>query len=82
MTAHTRELRRTSQPRRGLSRDEAAVYVGVSSRKFDEMVDAGTMPAAKTIGARKVWDIRALDSAFDALPDEGDVHPWDRGASA
>lgn len=84
MTAHrplsaSREVRRSSQPRRGLHRDEAAVYVGVSSRKFDEMVELGTMPAAKTIGSRKVWDIRALDSAFDALPDDGDRNPWDGG---
>lgn len=81
MNAHTpfdrRQVRRSTQPRRGLSRDEAAVYVGVSSRKFDEMVDAGTMPKAKEIGSRLVWDLRALDSAFDALPDSGDVNPWD-----
>jgi predicted DNA-binding transcriptional regulator AlpA len=83
MTAHRaidrREVRRTSQPRRGLSRDEAAVYVGVSATKFDEMVDAGTMPNPKEIGARRVWDLRALDSAFDALPDAGDANPWDAG---
>lgn len=77
----TRELRRTSQPRRGLSRDEAAVYVGVSARKFEEMVDAGTMPRAKSIGSRNVWDLRALDSAFDALPDDGDRNPWDGGGA-
>ena len=82
MTAHraissSRELRRSSQPRRGLSREEAAVYVGVSSTKFDEMVAGGLMPKPKEIGARRVWDLRALDSAFDALPDAGDANPWD-----
>ena len=57
----TRVLRRLSQPRRGLSRDEAAVYIGVSRRKFEP----------KMIDARRVWDIRSLDLAFDALPTDG-----------
>lgn len=73
----TRALRCGSQPRRGLSRDESAVYIGVSTRKFDEMVVDGRMPKPKGIDARRVWDISALDIAFDALPSEGDVNPWD-----
>lgn len=84
MTAHralspTRELRRSSQPRRGLSREEAAVYVGVSARKFDEMVADGRMPRPKMIDARRVWDSHKLDLAFDALPDDGEGtgNPWD-----
>ena len=28
-------------------------------------------PLAKLIDGRKVWDVRRLDAAFDALPDEG-----------
>lgn len=84
MTAHeplspTRELRRSSQPRRGLSREEAAVYIGVSVRKFDEMVTDGRMPRAKVIDARRVWDTHKLDLAFDALPTDGEEasNPWD-----
>jgi excisionase family DNA binding protein len=57
-------------PRRGLSRDEAAMYVGISASKFDELVAAGRMPSARLIDRRKVWDIRALDVAFDRLPVE------------
>ncbi len=76
------DLRRISAPRRGLHREEAAAYVGISSSKFDEMVNDGRMPKAKKIDCRKVWDIRALDLAFDDLPSEGDANPWDRpGAS-
>jgi predicted DNA-binding transcriptional regulator AlpA len=75
--SHTRELRRSSQPRRGLSREEAAVYVGVSTTKLDEMVADGRMPKPKEIDARRVWDVRALDTAFDALPDVGEENPWD-----
>jgi predicted DNA-binding transcriptional regulator AlpA len=59
-------------PRRGLSRAEAAMYIGISPSKFDELVADGTMPKSVKIGGRKVWDIRDLDLAFDALPREDD----------
>jgi excisionase family DNA binding protein len=65
-------------PRRGLSRDEAAMYVGISANKFDELVRDGRMPAPKRIDGRKVWDIRDLDVAFDALPGE---NPHSHGSS-
>ena len=60
-------------PRRGLSRDEAAMYIGVSAGKFDELVANGRMPQPLRIGARKVWDLRALDLCFDALPRDDSV---------
>ena len=66
--------------RRGLSREEAAEYVGVSTSLFDAMVRDRRMPAAKRINARTVWDRRQLDAAFSALPNEGgpvDRNPWD-----
>ncbi len=53
---------------RGLAREQAAEYVGVGVTKFDEMVVSGAMPQPKRIDGRKVWDIRALDRAFDRLP--------------
>jgi len=56
---------------RGLSRPEAARYVGVGETKFDEMVADRLMPRPKRIGGRVVWDRIALDVAFSALPDEG-----------
>jgi hypothetical protein len=58
-------------PRRGLSCAEAADYIGVSVTKFLEMVGDGRMPKAKEIDRRRIWDIRRLDQAFDAL-DGGD----------
>lgn len=64
-------------PRRGLSRDEAATYVGVSAVKFDEMVADGRMPTPIRIDARKIWDIRLIDLAFDALPREDPTNSWD-----
>jgi predicted DNA-binding transcriptional regulator AlpA len=65
-------------PRRGLSREEAAMYIGISSSKFDALVGEGRMPAPVRIDSRKVWDIRALDLAFDALPKEdGAPNSWE-----
>lgn len=64
-------------PRRGLNRVEAAAYIGVGTTKFDALVAEGRMPKPKRIDGRRVWDIRALDSAFDELPDEGAANPWD-----
>jgi hypothetical protein len=62
---------------RGLCREAAAQYVGVGTTKFDEMVRDGRMPLPRQIDARRVWDIRALDAAFDALPTETERNPWD-----
>ena len=65
-------------PRRGLSRDEAAMYVGVSAGKFDELVADGRMPGPVRIDGRKVWDIRSIDVAFDSLPrDNAEANSWD-----
>jgi hypothetical protein len=62
---------------RGLSRVEAAAYIGVSAGKFDEMVGDGRMPDPKLIDSRKVWDRKALDNAFEALPSKEAANPWD-----
>jgi predicted DNA-binding transcriptional regulator AlpA len=59
-------------PRRGLSRNEAAMYIGISAGKFDELVGDGRMPAPRRIDGRKVWDVRELDLAFEAFPLESD----------
>jgi predicted DNA-binding transcriptional regulator AlpA len=65
--------------RRGLSRVEAAEYIGVGTSKFDAMVSDGRMPKPKKIDGRRVWDVRSLDRSFDALPggDDSDYNPWD-----
>lgn len=60
-----------SAPRRGLSRIEASIYVGIGLTKFDEMVADGRMPGPRLIDGRKVWDIRRLDMAFESLPEDG-----------
>jgi predicted DNA-binding transcriptional regulator AlpA len=67
--------------RRGLSRVEAAFYIGISPSKFDEMVRDGRMCSPKRIDARVVWDIRQIDAAFEKLPSDeahdDDVNSWD-----
>jgi predicted DNA-binding transcriptional regulator AlpA len=46
------------------------MYCGISSTLFDRLVADGRMPGPCRIDGRKVWDVRAIDVAFDALPRE------------
>jgi predicted DNA-binding transcriptional regulator AlpA len=65
-------------PPRGMSRDEAARYVGVGVTKFDEMVADRRMPRPKRVDGRVIWDRLQLDAAFTDLPDDKRVNPLDR----
>jgi hypothetical protein len=66
-----------SVPRRGLSRVEAALYIGISPSKFDELRKDGRVGPARLIDGRKVWDVRDLDLAFEALPMESnEAEDW------
>ena len=63
---------------RGLSRVQAARYVGVSPSLFDEMVKDGPAPRPFRINTRVIWDVRDLDVAIDALKGEPDeANSWD-----
>jgi hypothetical protein len=64
------KIRTASLPRRGLSREEAAMYLGIGATVFDELRASGQIDAPRIIKGRKLWDIRDLDMAFDALPRE------------
>lgn len=84
MPSHARTERHPTLPPnlppRGLSRTEAAAYVGVSATKFDQMILDRRMPRPKRVDGRVIWDRTALDRAFDALPDDGGQvsdNPWD-----
>lgn len=57
------------EARIGMSRTEAAEYIGVSTTLFDQMVEDGRMPRPKEIGTRRVWSRPAVESAFANLPD-------------
>jgi excisionase family DNA binding protein len=63
---------------RGLSREEAARYIGVGATKFDEMVKDGRMPRPKRIDGRVVWDRIKLEAAFSDLPEERESNPLDK----
>jgi predicted DNA-binding transcriptional regulator AlpA len=72
----------SSLPPRGLSRVQAAAYIGISPSLFDEMVKDDRMPKPVRINGRTVWDRLKLDEAFAALSDEernGD-DPWGKVA--
>lgn len=64
---------------RGLSRCEAARYIGVSSTTFDKLVEDGSMPKPLHIRSRRVWDRHGLDIAFTNLQGGSDDEPneWD-----
>ena len=55
---------------RGLSREQAAAYVGISPSLFDTMVKDGRMPSPTRINSRVVWDRLKVDAAFDALAND------------
>lgn len=57
-------------PPRGMSREEAARYIGIGTTKFDQMVKDGRMPKPKRVDGRTIWDRIKLDDAFTRLPDE------------
>jgi predicted DNA-binding transcriptional regulator AlpA len=59
----------------GLSRNEAACYIGVSSPMFDEMVLDGRMPQPKLINGLKVWSRNSVEKAFAELSEDGQNKP-------
>ena len=59
---------------------EAAHLLGnLAAGKFDELRKDGRVGPARLIDGRKVWDVRELDLAFEALPLESDdaAEDWD-----
>lgn len=66
-------LRLEVVPRRGLRREEAARYIGISTTKFDACVKDGRMPQPFRIDACVIWDLRRLDAAFDALSETNEA---------
>jgi hypothetical protein len=69
--SQTRSLSRVRPvPRRGLSRVEAAGYIGVSPSKFDELRKANRIAPPKVLDGRLIFTVERLDEFLDALPDE------------
>lgn len=57
-------------PPRGLSREEAARYVGVGRTLFDRLVQDSRMPKPMRLGKRVIWDRLKLDAAFSELGEQ------------
>jgi predicted DNA-binding transcriptional regulator AlpA len=55
----------------GLSRSEAACYIGISPCTFDKLVNDGRMPKPKKMGERNVWSRPDIEKAFGELSEEG-----------
>lgn len=54
-------------PPRGLSREEAARYIGVGTTLFDRLVAERRMPRPIRVGKRVIWDRFKVDDAFTQL---------------
>jgi hypothetical protein len=71
-------------PPRGLSREQAASYIGVGVTTFDRLIRDGLMPKPLRVYGRRLWDRIRLDAAFSALCDDGEEDRggdvWDRAA--
>ncbi len=80
MRAQTVNPLLSSLPPIGLSRVEAAAYIGVSPSMFDLLVKDGRMPSPKRINGRVVWDRKKVEAYWAALPDEdsNENNPFDR----
>lgn len=65
-------------PRRGLSRVEAAAYIGISPSKLDELRRANRIAPPKVLDGRLIFTTERLDEFLDALPDENqtDNNAW------
>lgn len=72
-TARRQTVLPPSLPPIGLSREEAAAYVGLGCTKFDALVKDGRMPRPKRVDGRLIWHRPQLDQAFAALPDDGET---------
>lgn len=60
---------RIDYPRRLLSEERAAAYVGASRGTFRAEVARGVYPPPIRRGRRVLWDVRAIDQAIDRLSD-------------
>ena len=70
MTTATRERPPVAYPPRGMRREDAARYVGVSPTKFSQWVADGLMPEGRRVEGVTLWDRLALDDAMNALFDD------------
>lgn len=72
------QLHKPTGPRRGLRREDAAAYVGISPTLFDTMVAQGRLPMPIRFNSATVWDMWQLDLSFPGTPlaDNDNSNPW------
>jgi hypothetical protein len=68
MTRGLAKIRATMLPRRGLSRTEAAMYLGIGPEALDRFVAQGVIAKPRVIGDSRIWDIRELNLNTDLSP--------------
>ena len=74
---NTRErAHKAPTPKRGLTRAEAASYIGISPTTLDRLVAQGKLPKPLKAFSRHIWDLKALDAAFEAMAAVPDDNPW------
>jgi len=69
----------------GISREQAAAYIGIGASLFDRLVHDGKMPHGRQIYGRLVWDVQEVADAFRRLPHRATAvdgqaepgNPWD-----
>jgi len=59
--------------RRGLSRAEAAAYLGISPSKFDQLRKGNRIAPPKVLDGRLIFTIETLDEFLDGLPNENET---------
>ena len=60
-----------SLPPIGISREQAAAFIGISTSLFDKAVGI-SMPHPRVLGGRLIWDVDELVDAFKRLPHRGE----------
>ena len=61
----------------GLRLPTAAAFLGVSTSKFQSLVEQGRLPKPKSVDRVRVWDRRALTEAFDLLSSDDEGTGWE-----
>lgn len=69
----------------GVSREQAAAFIGISSSLFDRLITDGLMPDSRALYGRRVWDVAEVAEAFRAIPHRSQHidapaakgNPWD-----
>lgn len=71
-------MRQSIANTRLLPRIDAAAYIGLSVVRFDDLVKAGKIPSpVKWAGIdKKLWDVRRVDEAIDALSEPVAADDW------